>query len=275
MALAFDPALLVYTSDKKGFRLEEIKALFDRLFRQSRPIVLFVHGRGEEPEKSLNQPGFFARLIGVGKAVSKLEAYGSTVVLFSWDSERGAGLKDRTRPLANTTEGARRFASVIETLDQSLSALEASGLTHPPLTLLAHSMGTIVVQKYIESSGWPRAAGRALFTNVVLSSADVDSTGHPVWVDRVGGVERVFITVNPDDWILEGSSEDPQRIGPPLGRNPGSVLSSTATYLEIKTKAHELFARGRTHPELERFFASTFAGKDPLGGARGRVQLSQ
>jgi pimeloyl-ACP methyl ester carboxylesterase len=267
MAIKYDPQFFVYTSDATPFPLEGVKPLFDRLLRGSKPIVLFVHGRGKEPGKSLKGTGLLLREVAhiEGHAVKKLEDYGPAAVLFSWDSKRGRGFKDRERPLSNTPEGARRFASVLDKLSESLAGAPAS---HPPVTLLAHSMGTIVVERYVEQNGGWRSPGQGpLFSNVVLSSADADNIGHPVWVDKIASVERVFVTVNPMDPTLEDSVEARQPNAVALGRNPGPPLSNTATYAMLEVKAHEIFTKRPEHPEISNFFAAAFSGNVPAGEA--------
>jgi len=272
MAIKYDPQFFVYTGDATPFRLDGVKPLFDRLLRGTKPIVLFLHGRGDEPEKSLKGPGFFARLAGVeGKAVSKIEDYGSAAVLFSWDSRRGDGLTDRERPLANMPESGRRFAAVLEAVAQAVAAAPAQ---HPPLTLLAHSMGTIVVQTYVQQNGGWRSPGQGrLFANVVLSSADADNLGHPAWVDKVAEVERVFVTINPVDPTLERSVEARQPNAIALGQEPGAVLSNVTTYAMLQIKAHEIFKKRPEHPEISRFFDSAFKGGGAVNpGQRIRLQ---
>ena len=259
MAIQYDPQFFVYTSDATPFKLDGVKPLFDRLLRGSKPIVLFVHGRGDEPKKSLKGTGFFVGLFGVeGKAVQKLEQYGSSVVLFSWDSRRGSGLTDRERPLANMPDSARRFANVLGEVAKSLAAAPAA---HPPVTLLAHSMGTIVVQTYVQQNGGWRSPGDGrLFANVVLSSADADNLGHPAWVDKIAAVERVFVTVNPIDPTLEESVEARQPSAVALGRDPGAPLANAATYAMLQINAHEIFTKKPDHPEISKFFDAAFKG---------------
>jgi hypothetical protein len=274
MALQYDPQVLVYTSDATPFRLDGVKPLFDRLLRGTKPVVLFVHGRGDEPKKSLKGTGFFANLVGVeGRAVQKLEQYGSAVVMFSWDSRRGSGLTDRERPLANMPDAARRFAAVLG----EVAKAAAAPASRPPLTLLAHSMGAIVVQTYVQQNGGWRSPGAGpLFSNVVLSSADADNVGHPAWVDAIDGMERVFVTVNPVDPMLNDSIEARQPNALALGRDPGLPLSN-ATYAMLQIRAHEIFTKKSDHPEISTFFATAFAGNvpsgDPQPGPGHRIRL--
>lgn len=269
-SIKFRDANLLYTSDLTAFQRDAVEPLFERLLRGNRPIVLFIHGRGKEPGKSLQGTGFFARLAGVeGKAVEKLEAYGTTVVLVSWDSERGEGLRDRSRALSNMPASATRLAFVIEQFDRALRASEASGSPHPPVTLLAHSMGTIVLQTYVQSntSGWPKA-GHKLFNTVVLSSADADDVGHASWVNEIAGLERVFVTINPDDPTLLESTDSRPSSAHALGLGAGANVALSANYVQFREKAHEVFTQRANRSDVSNFFAAVFKdGTIPLGDA--------
>ena len=272
-ALPYRDDLVVYTGDKRGFRRSEVKPLFDRQLLGNKPVVLFVHGRGDEPEKSLNGTNFVFAAFGFeGLAVAKLEKYGATVVLLSWDSKRGRGRRDRTRPLANMPVAQERFGFVLDRLAESITESESAGRPAPPMILVAHSMGTIVVQRYVESrGGWSPRGSQALFDHVILTSSDADNTGHTTWVDRIGSVERVFITVNPEDGTLEDSAGEPREVtgAKPLGQDPGSVVSNAATYIHMEnTTAHEIFEQKPRNPEITTFFRSVITNTEVRLGRR-------
>lgn len=264
-AMKYSDELLVYTSDRQGFPRERVKGVFDAALRGDRPVILFIHGRGDEPQKSLVKAGLVLRAFGGGKAVAKLEAYGCHVIFYNWDS-RSADANDRARPLGNMARAQERFGFVLDEYKQSLTELRAAGIRPQPVTLLAHSMGTIVLQRLIEArQGWDT---NRLFDNVVLTSADADDVGHAAWVDRIARVERVFITVNPGDKLL---AREKNRVPPgtnPLGVNPGSAVSETATYVHFRVGEHEVFAKSGIPPELVAFFDSAFHGQPPSHGPR-------
>jgi esterase/lipase superfamily enzyme len=253
LGLRYDPNKLVYTSDAKGFASAELKPLFDRLLSDTKPLVLFVHGRGDEPNKSLSPARFGGHL---GGGVGKLEQYGTNVVMFSWDSKAAAGNRDdRRRPLGNMPDAAKNLDTVLAALSQSV----AEHANHPPVTLLAHSMGSIVVQTYLQDHSLPAR----VFTTVVLSSPDADRPGHRVWVDKIAPVAPVFVTANKNDIVLNKSLDARE---PPsaraLGLDPGSEVSQSATYIYLDDiKAHEIFTERGSHPEIARFFTSVFEGK--------------
>ncbi|MEA2344932.1 MAG: hypothetical protein QOF63_3101 [Thermoanaerobaculia bacterium] len=260
---AFVPASLVYTADAQGFAADGVRPLFDRLLHGTQPVVLFVHGRGNEPKKSL-----FGGTLVEGKAVSKLEEYGVKVVLFSWDS-KAESLFGRKVPLSHMPDASMRLSQVIDALTSSIGAMEQAHVQHPPITLLAHSMGTIVVQTYAQDDHtWKTPGGRPLFTNVILSSPDADDVGHAGWVDKIASVEPVFITVNPSDPTLKDSKD--ARVSPAhaLGLDPGNMLAAKATYVHIDEQKHEIFTKTASHPEISTFFADLFQGQEPnLGDA--------
>lgn len=254
--LRYNPDLLVYTADAEGFPAARVKSVFDRALAGSKPVILFVHGRGDEPNKSL-----VGGELVEGMAVSKLEAYDATVVLFSWDSKRGGfgpiGIFDRDRPLRNAPEGARRLRTVLDAFTASL----AEHPHHPRVTLLVHSIGNVVLQRYVEQqNGWPTPGGRPLFDNVVLSSSDADNEGHVRWVDRIAQVERVFITENPIDGVLLRAGDGRPRRIKPLGLDPGPSRSSRARYVPLRFVNHEVFTRSEERPRVRNFFADVFAG---------------
>jgi esterase/lipase superfamily enzyme len=255
---AFVPASLVYTADAHAFGGDGVRPLFDQLLRGTQPVVIFVHGRGNEPKKSL-----FGGTLVEGKAVSKLEAYGVKVVLFSWDS-KAESLFDRKLPLSHMEESSKRLSDVMNALASSIGAMEEAHLQHPPVTLLAHSMGTIVVKTYAEGDHpWKTPGGAPLFTNVILSSPDADDIGHASWVDKIARIEPVFVTTNPSDPTLKESND--ARVSParPLGLDPGNTVATTAKYVHIDVEKHEIFTKTASHPEISLFFADLFEGKDP------------
>jgi esterase/lipase superfamily enzyme len=274
-ALQFDDRKLVYTSDATGHTESELPALFDRLLADPKPLVLFIHGRGNEPQKSLVKAGFFLRLAGGGRAVHKLESYGANVVMISWESK--AKRTDRLIPLSHMDAAQRTVASVLDAF-AAARARRATALPQPQaITLLAHSMGTIVLQTYVDAHNWNFQ--RPLFTNVALTSADADGAGHANWVDKIAAVENVFITVNADDKVLRESAHQPKnREHPPLGREPGVALAGKASYITIRTKAHEIFAPSPDRSNLTRFFDALVKNERPAallrpGAAPNQFQL--
>lgn len=266
----------VYLREGPGYTRENVPAAFRAAFDAGQPVVLFIHGRGNEPGKSLKGASYLAHLWKVeGFAVRRLEEHKVTVVLLSWDSTRNAGFLDldfydRTRALENSAEAAERLADVV----RSLSSI---GPGRPGMVLIAHSMGAIVVEKYVRKYG---AFPPGMFSNVLLSSADADNVGHESWVETLTRTSRVYVTVNENDGILSEATDarDFDRVQS-LGRNPGSVLAPGAIYVRLsdsayglpELRAHEAFYLdpwdGYRH--VRNFYGTVLRGSElDLGNAR-------
>jgi hypothetical protein len=272
---SFDDKKLVYLSDATGYDEQSLPTAFNNAFNKSKPVVLFVHGRGDEPSKSLRGTGFIAQWWNItGNAVRKLETtYDVTVILFSWDSDRERtwmfwDSSDRRRPLRNSVAGGERLNKVI----RALVGAKNNMAKQQRVVLLTHSMGSIVLRNYVQKHGFPEA----VFANVILSSADADNLDHKGWVDEIGQRTRVFITINPYDWVLNESTDARPTGAFPLGLDPGNDLSSKASYVDLNVsgkdkkplEAHEIFYRDkekwRGYEHVKQFFQKVLSGDQPL-----------
>jgi len=258
--LKFDASTPLYTRDAHAYAVKDLSLALDAVRTAGKPIVLFIHGRGNEPGKSLRAKKSF---LGLGSAVSMLEnQYGTAVLMFNWDS-KAASMNDRSRPLNNMAAAAEELHAVI----LELQSYYSRNPSMKPVVLLAHSMGTIVVQRYVEKYGWP--AGR-MFANVLFTSADADNLEHARWVERISAIERVYITVNARDKILNGSSDLRPSGSRALGLDPGNQVAADSFYVEVyQTGAHEIFNTGtmKGRPAVCHFFRDVLTGETPDLGA--------
>lgn len=282
--LGYDENLLLYDSGARGFRRAELGAALDAALAEGRPVILFVHGRGREPRKGLEGTPLGPPLGVPGQAVPKLERlYGARVLMVSWESARGGlplDFDDRDEPLSHMEDAAERFGTVLAAVAEAAPPRPA----RPPLALLVHSMGSVVVETYVRRElaagrpGWPV---ERLFDAVVFSSADSDQCGHAAWLQPIAAREVVYVTVNPDDAILQRSTECRPPDGAALGLDPGGERATAATYVELAAGAagrfdrHEVFsvdpdgsARGVAH-----FFAAVLCGRRPSLAPSARAGL--
>lgn len=234
--LDFDSKYPLYLSDGSRFSFSQMEAAFDKAYSYNKPVILFVHGRGNEPKKSL-EGGTFVE----GNAIHKLEEqYGARVVMFNWQSS--AFLYDRTKPLSHMKESAASFKKVLVKVKSYLKENDKK------MSLLAHSMGSIVLQTYLQNYGWePKSK---IFSSVLFSSPDADNKDHVKWLDKVASFERVYVTINQHDDILEKSTDERSKNVYALGLVPIPVFSTKATYLDLtkvgsepgkETGMHEVF----------------------------------
>lgn len=255
-ALAYKQSTPLYTRDRQAYAVAGLSTAVERLIERGQPLVLFIHGRGDEPHKSLRPK---KSMLGLGSAVPMLEGqYGAAVLMFNWDA-KGASRNDRVAPLLHASEAADSLRAVMG----GLRSYYAAHPQAPRFVLLAHSMGTIVVQRYVERYGWND--GKRLFANVLLTSADADNVGHALWVERISAVERVFITVNPGDKMLRRSTDQRPEGVVPLGQDPGTTLAGNAIYVEIgSTGHHEIFDKADMGGyNLCQLFVSVLHGMQP------------
>lgn len=235
--LSFDSRFPIYLSDKSKYDFSQIHLALDKVFSYKKPVLFFIHGRGNEPSKSL-EGGFFTE----GNAVHKLEdQYGVKVIMFNWQSS--ASLYDREEPLSHMTEAAGNLKRVFTELQSYLNLNP-----NKKISLLAHSMGSIVVQTYFQNYGWNFKY--KLFSNFILTSPDADNLNHHLWVEKISSLENVFVTINKDDSILSKSTDARKPGVAALGNTPVSPLASHARYLDLTkmsdrvgkaNKSHEIF----------------------------------
>lgn len=235
--LSYSAAHPLYLSDQSRYEYSQVNQALDKAFSYKKPVLFFIHGRGNEPNKSLNGGTFVE-----GNAVHKLEEqYGVKVVMFNWESE--AFLKDRTKPLSHMAEAAASLQKVLISIESYLKANP-----NKKISLLAQSMGSIVVQTNIEKYGW--SFKKKIFSNVILTSPDANNVNHHKWLDKISNVEKVYVSINKDDDILEQSTDERPKGVSALGLNPVKPYAAAATYLDLTkmgskagqaTGVHEVF----------------------------------
>lgn len=197
--------------------------------------MLYVHGRGGEPGKSAKQ-----------RILEALEAeYGVKVLMFNWDS-KGLLLH---RPVDKAVEASEHLRAVLA--DIARYRREVASKSGPPISLLAHSMGNIVLRNALTESG-QQAADLTLFANVLLTSSDEDAEGHAGWINRLRPQGTTMIVINDNDGTLVQSHHPEGKT--PLGLGPKAPFVSSAYYLDLTGqvgKAHRVFAKGRLHNRVE------------------------
>jgi hypothetical protein len=234
--LEFDPQYPLYTADGTKYGFDQIHAALDNVFSSNKPVVIHIHGRGDEPLKSLEGKP----VIG-GATVPKIEKdFDVRVLLFNWNAQ--GLLLDRQKPLSN-------IPAAVESFKKVLAAVQTYDLQGKKLILHAHSMGSIVVQTYILQNGWP-AKRKPIFSNVLFTEPDADNLNHPIWMDQISSQENVYITINNDDVVLDRSTDARPPGAAALGLKPTADLSWSATYLDFTklgdkvnkaTRVHEIF----------------------------------
>lgn len=233
----------------------EFEQLARRCSDSGRHCVFYVHG--------YNKP--FAETLEQGWLIQ--ERYGVEVVLFSWPSNTGGfvfGEYRKARRVAQASFGAldslfEKYGAYLNRWMQSATARELQAC-RSTTNLMVHSMGSYLLEHYVLSQAYQ--AETRLFSNVVLSQADVNSVDHVKWVDKVVVGQRLYVTINENDKIL-GYSE---ALNPPrLGKTLGNLDSRSALYVDF-TAARGVRGKHQLWGEVRNATVSTFFGTVFKGG---------
>jgi len=264
--LKFDPDYRLYSSDLRRYSSAEIDTAL-RVVEATgkKSAIIFIHGRGNEPKKSLKGTWYIP---GGANAVNKIEAqYDAPVIMFNWKSKTKGF--DRTKPLARMPVAAEELHTTITALRSYQQNTDSPIL----ITLLVHSMGSIVVENMVRKFGWPK--GESLFQAVVFTGADADSDTHQQWMSEIGESENVFVVLNKDDRALR-RSKDERRTGVlPLGRDVNVELAENVSYVDItglgkkrgkKIRSHEIFNKKAMKSQVNicDFFNAVLNGELPM-----------
>ena len=236
-ALVYDAQYPIYDEGKVAHPVSDIQQMLVEANAAGVPVIIYVHGRGDEPEKSFNP-----KMTG-GNAMPRLAAeYGARVILIGWNS-RARG-EDRSQPLSHIVEAA---ATLRNALEQIITyEHQVPGGKRP--SLLVHSMGSIALAKMVQQQGWPQEQ-QPIFSNILISEPDADSQNHSQWLSQISSHEPVYVTQNRNDSVLDKSrnSRDPPS-NFALGLEPTPPYADGAIYVDLtdalKTKRVVLFKLG-------------------------------
>ena len=215
--------------------------LFDGSNGGPRAIVLYVHGRGNEPKKSFQDTMFTS-----GYVLEKLERQDISVLGYNWQSKiRRLRLCDR--PVQSAREAASGLRTLIAELDRHKRAYPQRWGDRR-VVLLAHSMGNIVVTEAMQDRDTAELSGR-LFDTIVLSASDEPLQDHAGWHERIP-VGKVYVLSNPSDRFLKRSmscesADTPPRLGLTPASDTQAPRSRSSTYIEIPAgDRHRYISRG-------------------------------
>nr|WP_315186613.1 alpha/beta hydrolase [uncultured Albidiferax sp.] len=233
----------------------EFENVAKQCFTHKKNCVLYTHGYNKPFWETLEQ----AWLIQ--------ERYGVEVVLFSWPSNTGGfpPIEYRAaRRIAQASFGA--LDSLLEkfslfTKDWAIKQSEKSLLAcNTTINFMAHSLGNYLFEHYVLSQAYQEET--RLFTNIILSQADVNSNDHTKWVEKLVTGQRIYITINENDKILSLS----ENVSPPrLGKTLANLVSTKAQYFDFTQgkgvgKKHQLWGEVK-NPTVKAFYDSVLNGR--------------
>ena len=224
-----------------------------RMCDNSTNCLIFCHGF------NTNFEGALEAAFAVQEAYNNLE-----VVLFSWPSD-GRGVTSYRSDKREASLSVYALDRFFETLDSYLKKYRGRRCGQK-ISLAMHSMGNFLLENLLESSIYQGET--LLFDNIIMIAADVNNPNHVDWVDRIKFRNRLFITINEDDYALaaselKGGEEQQAR----LGNTVRNLNSKNATYLnftdgEFIRNAHNYFSQDEPlrNSNVKRIFQTAFSG---------------
>lgn len=238
----------IYTTDGSEFVIDEIgDALAHAVASGPDNVIFYVHGRGcgggGEPQKSLE-----------GSMPEMESDYAAKAIMFNWQGS------DVGCPLGFPEDEARAagpaFAHALKKLAYELASVPglAGGAR---LTLITHSMGSLVLEEAASDPALPAA----LFDTVVVGSAASARDGHQPWLSEVALSPALYVTLNDDDNVLTAAST---LGGTRLGKNvDGAALAANAVYVDFTASSvnHAYYVvSGQEGAHMMAFFADVMDG---------------
>lgn|SRR3990167_317108 len=280
---------LANTSEVKYASEYVARVINERIQKQQKNLLFFVHGYNNDVEAVLD------------RAQMLEELYGVEVLSFSWpangggaagvasyksdkrDARASVGALDRClgrmEELFRNLIGERNKALAVK-VDEKIKAgvnserrdallIELQEKTCPfTVNMIAHSMGNYLYEHTLLSVS--SYANLLLFDNVILVAADTNNLDHPKWVDRIPCRKSVYITINENDQVLRIARA---KIGddqlPRLGHYRHNLEAKQAVYVDFTNAtgvggSHAYF-EGETVADMAsapyRFFYKTLNGQ--------------
>ena len=220
--------------------------------QQQRHVLVYVHGYNND-------------MSDVVKTVEEIEALYKVIVLpFSWPAD-GGGVVSGTTAYLNDKQDARasmdalnRFLEKLQFFHSKLVQArkdelweKASGAfptNHTAaqqrfaelldadckvsLNMLCHSMGNYVLKYALRPT--QAASKQLIFDNISLVAADDNNEAHAAWVEQLQVRNRLYITINENDFALEWSRRKPgDEQKARLGRYLKQLTARNARYIDV------------------------------------------
>jgi hypothetical protein len=259
--LAYDPSRPLLTlhgndaSERPGqYAMTDFDQVVDQLLRNDssgkpRPFILYIHGRGDEPQKSFGNTkayGLTFGLFGSGFILEKVESEDVSVMGVDWAS------KAQDVRCGRPKQEAEQAGPVVIDV---LAKLAAHRAAHPErwqgrrTMLLVHSLGSYVLKSAMARPE-TGASIRQLFDIRLITGSDAIAGGHDKWIPA-GQPGNTVVVSNAQDKVLTRSMscKDEDKGHLRLGKLPASdtivARAPGVTYLEVDAKkSHRTFTRG-------------------------------
>lgn len=112
-------------------------------------------------------------------------------------------------------------------------------------SMFIHSLGNYLLREATQA-GMLDDLPDAMFTNLVINAAAVETEGHAEWVEKLAIQQQIYIAFNDKDVNLEGLRVI-SSLGMQLGERPLPPLASNALYLDFTESVGFRYPTGATH----------------------------
>lgn len=247
---SFNPRNRLMVAPDKSFPISSIDQNLTLVLMENKPLLFYIHGRGDEPKKSVDK-----------KILVRLEKeYGIKVLMFNWDS-KGFVL---SRPVERALESAPYLNEVVEKIVEFRKQHPESQII--PISLLVHSMGSIVLRKSLEADLNLSFNDEPIFTNILITGSDEDAQEHDKWIQKLKAKGTIILTFNENDGTLRWSFHSLGKT--PLGKGPVPPLASNIYYLDVTGlvgTTHRLFLKNLQHNQVSicRIISSMIRSEPP------------
>ena len=229
-----------------------LPTLLDKFIKENptNNIVIYIHGKGDEPSKAIND-GLLSGL--------NIE-YNLSPIMLTWASGKGRFPDEKALAAGDTLK------QVFNEL-REYKAQHANTLGEKKFSLITHSMGSFVLEGFLRKyhSGLP---GNLLDT-IVINAAASTVDNHADWVEKIDFSKRVFITYGNDDPMLglAGIGVNTARLGKHGARQHGEKerVAKNAIYVNVSQAVdeHRYFVGNGDLPCVYNFFSESLNGKSP------------
>lgn len=250
-----EESFALVTPDGHHFALGDLPTAlesFPAADRQTRPLVLFVHGFGPDPDGEF---GLYT-MGELGKGAN------ADVIMFRWPS----WISMTEFPVLNASAASERLLTLLRQMAELRGPGEA--LEKRPVMIVGHSMAGEVFRHIGEAEP---ALPAGLITRILFAVPETALPGHRLWMEKLSFADEIFVFVNEDDPALQVTTTmyNTARLGRTLFNLDGSAeqLAKNADYILLDPESwrHYFFVSGQRSEAIDQIFSDVLRnGKTAL-----------
>ena len=241
-------------ADGKRFALGDLQGALSS-FKPSadgapRPLVLFVHGFGPDPD------GEFG-LYTMGELA---KGAGADVLMFNWPS----WISMTEFPVLNARAASERLIALLH--DMADLSGPGQALADRPVMIVGHSMAGELFRHVGEASP---DLPRGLVARILFAVPETALPDHRLWMEKLSFADEIFVFVNADDPALQVTTRmyNTARLGRTLTNLDGSPepLAQNADYILLDPESwrHYFFVSGQRSEAIDQIFADILRNGTP------------